>query len=154
MFSRIGSVAARACAASALALALASAGGCLMTTTAPPVDPGLDKLPAGNVSAREQLVVSQLKTIKRAEDFYLTEKGQYGSLSDLMSSSQLNQTPTGLGYLVEIKVTDGGTKYVVEAVPKEYGPMGKRSFYMDESGTIRGGDHQGGAPQATDPVVP
>ena len=153
MFSRIGSSAARACAASALFLALASAG-CLATTTVPPVDPGLDKLPAGNVSAREQLVVSQLKTVKRAEDMYLTEKGQYGSLSDLMSSSQLNQLPTGLGYSVEIKVTDGGSKYVVEAVPKEYGPQGKRSFYRDESGTIRGADHQGGAAQATDPVVP
>ena len=64
-----------------------------------------------------------------------------------------DHTPEVLGYTMELTVDDGGGGYTLEAVPEVYGPDGRRSFYLDEKGVIRGADHQGGAPEATDPPV-
>jgi hypothetical protein len=43
--------------------------------------------------------------------------------------------------------------YVLAATPAEYGKSGKRSFYLDASGELRGGDKQGAAATAEDPKV-
>jgi hypothetical protein len=44
--------------------------------------------------------------------------------------------------------------YELLATPIEYGPSGKRSFYLDSSGIVRGGDKHGAAATASDPRVP
>ena len=43
--------------------------------------------------------------------------------------------------------------FVLTATPAEYGKTGKRSFYLDASGGLRGGDKQGAAATAEDPKV-
>ena len=40
-------------------------------------------------------------------------------------------------------MTVAGDKYEVTATPTEYGKTGRQSFYLDESGIIRGADHGG-----------
>ena len=134
----------------AAALAVPHAG-CLVTTTPPPVDPGLGSLPAGNIAAREGIVVAQLRTIKKAEDLHFAKHGSYATAEELVEAGLLAHAPTAGGYTIELTVTDDG--YVVEAVPDEYGPDGRRSFYLDERGVVRGDDHEGGAPEPTDPPV-
>jgi hypothetical protein len=141
-----------------LALAAAAAstafatGGCLVTSTAPPYRPGMEKLPGANVAAREQVVLNQLAMIKRAEEFEYASSGSYATMEDLVASGHLTHSPQGLGYTIDLTLTDDG--YEVLAVPVEYGPDGRRSFYLDQTGKIRGDDHNGGAPSADDPVVP
>ena len=132
------------------ALACPSAA-CLVATAPPPVDPGLGSLPSGNVAGREGLVVAQLRLVKQAQQFHFAKHGEYGTFEELVDAGLLNHEPSAGGYTIEMAVEDGG--YVVEAVPDEYGPDGRRSFYLDEKGTIRGADHEGGAPQPTDPPV-
>lgn len=41
--------------------------------------------------------------------------------------------------------------YALTATPAEYGKSGKRSFFLDASGELRGGDKQGAAATAEDP---
>lgn len=135
----------------AVALLSLVCGGCLVATTPPPVDPGSETLPAASVAAREGLVINQLRVLGKAEIAYFAEHGKYGSLPDLIAAGGLNVSPQGLGYSVDLTTSDSG--YQLLAVPNEYGPKGRRSFYMDETGTIRGDDHQGGAPSASDPPV-
>src|SRR5262245_46460022 len=139
------------CRAAAVALASLACGGCLVTTTAPPIEPGMEKLPAANVAAREQIVIDQLTMIKRGEDLHFATKGSYATMQQLVDDGSLNYAPTGLGYTIDITVTGSG--YQLVAVPTEYGPKGRRSFYLDQSGTVRGDDHQGGAATAADPPV-
>jgi hypothetical protein len=43
--------------------------------------------------------------------------------------------------------------YVLTATPAEYGKSGKRSFYLDGSGELRGGDKQGAEATAEDPKI-
>ena len=46
------------------------------------------------------------------------------------------------GYKYEITVM--GDQFEAVAMPKEYGKTGKRSFFVDKSGVVRGDDHGGG----------
>ena len=136
-----------------LAALAAAAGGCIVTSTVPPYRPGMESLPKGNVAAREQIILNQLTIIKKAEAFYNADRGSYATLDELVSAGHLTQSPQGLGYTIDLTVTEDGTGYEVMAVPVEYGPDGRMSFYLDQSGVIRGADHQGGAPSAEDPQV-
>lgn len=124
-----------------------------MTTTPPPVDPRLESLPGASVSAREQLAIARLRLLAQAETIYFSEHGSYGTVEELIEAGVLNRTPDGSGYTIELTVTNDGAGFVVEAVPTEYGPDGRRSFYVDEKGVVRGGDHEGGAPDPDDPPV-
>jgi hypothetical protein len=132
-------------------LASLVSGGCLIGTTAPPIEPGIEKLPAANVAAREGLLLDQLTMLKRVEDLRMATKGGYGTLPEVVADGGLNISPQQLGYTIDVTVAGNG--YQVVAVPVEYGPKGRRSFFMDESGVVRGADHQGGAATVADPPV-
>jgi len=134
-----------------VALMAIASSGCLVTTTAPPLEPGVSSLPQANVAAREGIVINQLTMVKQAEDMYYATRGTWGSMDELVAAGGLNISPQQLGYTIELTVAGDG--YSVIAVPMEYGPKGKRSFYMDQTGIVRGDDHMGGAPSATDPVA-
>lgn len=43
----------------------------------------------------------------------------------------------------KIEMTASGTKLEVTATPVQYGVSGRRSFFIDENGTLRGADHGG-----------
>jgi len=45
------------------------------------------------------------------------------------------------------------TQFELVAMPKEYGKTGKRSFFINGSGKLRGGDKSGVPATAADPVI-
>jgi hypothetical protein len=147
----------RAVALAALCAALAATPGCLAgllpaTETATNAEAEKDKsLAAGATGAREMLVVGQLKSLRTNEEGYYAQHGRYATTDELVSSGLMNRQAGAAGYVIE--VTPGGSGYTVTATPKTYGPDGKRSFFMDETGTIRGADHGGEPATASDPVV-
>jgi hypothetical protein len=49
---------------------------------------------------------------------------------------------------------DKAAGFVVAAVPVEYGKDGRRSFYLDSNGVLRGADKHGGVATSTDPKIP
>jgi hypothetical protein len=55
------------------------------------------------------------------------------------------------GYKIGISVS--GNRYELTAVPVEYGKTGRLSFFLDDSGVLRGGDHAGGAATIADKPV-
>ena len=48
---------------------------------------------------------------------------------------------------------DKAAGFVLAATPIEYGKGGRRSFYLDSNGTLRGGDKHGAVATAADPLV-
>jgi hypothetical protein len=44
-------------------------------------------------------------------------------------------------------------RYVLAATPAEYGKTGRRSFFLDSSGILRGADKQGVVADSTDPRI-
>jgi hypothetical protein len=62
------------------------------------------------------------------------------------------------GYLYRYRVVPargeaGEPGFELAATPVEYGKTGRRSFFLDASGTLRGGDKQGAVATASDPPI-
>ncbi len=55
------------------------------------------------------------------------------------------------GYKYELTAT--GAAFEATATPKEYGKGGKRSFFIDQTGVVRGDDHGGGPATVADKPV-
>ncbi|MGI8919981.1 MAG: DUF3352 domain-containing protein [Pyrinomonadaceae bacterium] len=109
---------------------------------------------SSSVIANESLAQGKLRTIASAENtFRATHKdGNYGSLDQLVSAGLISKEflePTG--YRIEVRASGSG--FEATAVPVEYGKTGTRSFFMDESTILRGGDHGGGPATLADKPV-
>lgn len=109
---------------------------------------------SSSVIANESLAQGKLRTIASAENtFRATHKdGNYGSLDQLVSAGVISKEflePSG--YRIEVRASGSG--FEATAVPVEYGKTGTRSFFMDESTILRGGDHGGGPATLADKPV-
>ncbi|HYT50195.1 MAG TPA: hypothetical protein VEL78_07380, partial [Pyrinomonadaceae bacterium] len=71
-------------------------------------------------------------------------KGSYGSMQQL-SDAKFFQPEQFDKYGYKFDITAIGDSFEATATPREYGKTGKRSFFVDKSGVVRGDDH-GGAP--------
>jgi len=94
----------------------------------------------------EGMAMGSLRTISSAESVYqsTTGKGKYGTLDQLVEQNLVTKNFfEKYGYNIE--VTASGDQFEAIATPREYGKTGKRSFFVDKSGVVRGDDH-GGAP--------
>ena len=104
----------------------------------------------------EAIATGLLQMISSAENTYQSTagKGKYGSLDQLVEQKLVTKEMLEkYGYNFEVTVS--GDQFEAVATPREYGKNGKRSFFVDKSGVIRGDDH-GGAPAtiADKPIQP
>jgi hypothetical protein len=106
--------------------------------------------------ANEGMAIGMLAGLSSAEDQYKNGpgKGSYGSLQQL---SDAKMFPLDMldKYAVAYKfeVTINGDQFEALATPKEYGKSGKRSFFVDKTGVVRGDDHGGAPATIADKVV-
>ena len=76
----------------------------------------------------------------------------YASIEELIASDQLKKkNMDASGYKFDMRLTADG--FEVTAVPLEYGKSGKLSFFMDQTGLVRGADHSGAPANASDQPV-
>lgn len=102
--------------------------------------------------ANERAAMRALWTISAVETEYKAKHSTYGSLEELLAAKMIEkdllESPN---YKFEFTATPDG--FTVSAVPTEYGKTGKLSFFLDQMGQIRGGDHAGAPASASDPPV-
>jgi hypothetical protein len=80
------------------------------------------------------------------------KKGRYGTLEELFDEKLLEKDYAArLGYKFEVNLL--GDKFTATATPKTYGKTGRRSFFIDETGEVRGADHKGQPATADDPPI-
>ena len=94
----------------------------------------------------EGMAAAALQMIAGAESSYksTTGNGKYGTLEQLAEQKLVNK-PFLEKYGYNFEVTASGDQFEAVATPREYGKTGKRSFFIDKSGVLRGDDH-GGSP--------
>jgi len=94
----------------------------------------------------EAIAIGMLQMINGVEANYQSTygKGKYGTLDELIAQ-KLVQKEMFEKYGYNFEITATGDQFEAVATPKEYGKTGKRSFYVDKTGVVRGDDH-GGAP--------
>lgn len=106
------------------------------------------------IERNEAIAQSALRTIHSAEATFLATKGEgnYGTLEQLLEQSLVYKDFLQQhGYKIEL--TASGSRFEATAVPQEYGKTGRLSFFMDETGVLRSGDHGGGAATVADKPV-
>ncbi|HJR09348.1 MAG TPA: hypothetical protein VJ842_18960 [Pyrinomonadaceae bacterium] len=96
----------------------------------------------------------RLRSIHNAENEYKASKGRFGTFEELRAGGHLPEEE-GLmeasGY--EIKLSASGDKFEITATPKGYPKLGRRSFYIDQTGTLRGGDTGGKPASESTPII-
>ena len=122
----------------------------------------IPNLLASRRAANEGNAIRALTAIHSAEATYSATvgNGQFGTLLDLNRQNLIASklaAGTFSGYRFNVEAIsdkgDGLPGYVAVGVPTEYGSTGKRSFYIDETGVIRGGDMNGSEASKYDPPL-
>lgn len=111
----------------------------------------------------EYYATGSLRNIHGAQMTYQATygAGQFGTPTQLYNA---NLTTTGFvnsyiwrGYIATFTVTPSTTtepaRFTVSIIPTQYGRTGVRSFYIDETGVLRGGDKNGAQANPSDPPV-
>src|SRR2546423_86201 len=106
----------------------------------------------GSPEMNEIIAMSVLQMIANGETQYKADKGSYGSIDSLAERKLITKEMLDK-YGYRFDVTTSGNGFEVVAVPMEYGKTGKRSFFIDQSGVVRGDDHGGGAATSADRPV-
>ncbi len=105
-------------------------------------------------AANELAAMTRLTAVARAEMMYQTESGgKFAPLDELIQKGFVNDPTKGklTGYELEVKVSGNG--FQATATPEKFPVTGKRSFYIDEAGVIRGADKRGAHATASDPPL-
>ncbi|HKG22983.1 MAG TPA: hypothetical protein VKC34_13885, partial [Blastocatellia bacterium] len=104
-------------------------------------------MPRNETSAR-----ATMTHINIVQQTHHSEHGRYATLEELEKLYSLSKSNLEKGgYRFDLVVAGG--KYQVTATPKEYDRTGRLSFYSDETGVVRAGDHGGSAASAQDRPV-
>jgi hypothetical protein len=126
---------------------------------------------AGNVRAQsafanfnEKLTIRSAQTIAAAQATFIATTGagdRYGTFAELSAAQLIDPILASgekYGYLFSLTAIPASpghaARFQVSAVPRHYPKTGKRSFYLDESGVLRGADRQGAPATADDPFIP
>ncbi|HVS20618.1 MAG TPA: hypothetical protein VHD88_02155, partial [Pyrinomonadaceae bacterium] len=106
----------------------------------------MSAMKAGSPEMNEAIAESILRMISSAEATYQATQGNgsYGSLDKLVEA-KLVQKEMLDKYGYNIQLSASGNQFEATATPISYGKTGRRSFFVDQTGVIRGDDH-GGAP--------
>lgn len=122
----------------------------------------IPNLLASRRAANEASAISSLRTLNAAEATYQATagNGSFGTMDELFAAGLIDSklgNKLKNGYRFEIKATPASgrdyAKYEVAATPLSYGSSGNRSFFIDETGVIRGKDRHGLEADATDPPL-
>jgi type IV pilus assembly protein PilA len=125
-------------------------------------DPVIEPCGASPRSENERLSIQALRAILGAQVTYqaTTGNGSFGTFAQLNEANLIAPVLTtgaysGYGFLLTITTHNGTTpaRFNVRAVPLKYGKTGLRSFYIDETGVLRGADKRGQSADANDPPV-
>lgn len=106
------------------------------------------------LQTNEAMARTALRSVAGSEASFKSDKGdeRYGTLDELISESLISkELLENYGYRVELNVS--GNKFEAIAVPTEYGKTGRLSYFIDESGVLRAGDHGGGSATIADPPI-
>lgn len=113
-------------------------------------------------AANEGSALRTLRIVHEAQQTYqaTTGNGQYGTLADLQRDSLISPdlaAEVSHGYRFKVEVVkdrgDGWAGFTATAVPTEYRSSGRRSFFVDETGVLRGEDTNGLEASRTTPPI-
>jgi hypothetical protein len=130
---------------------------------ATPDDPVIDDCTSGSIEENERCTITDLRWLTGAQATFAATlgKGNYGTLTELYSAGLVRadlSDHSARGYLYEVEVIahvpgELPAAFKIRATPQIYRSTAIRSFFLDQTGVIRGGDKNGGHANETDPPI-
>lgn len=117
---------------------------------------------SASTAQNERLVITSLRKLHAAQMTYaaISSNGDYGLFSSLREENLIDDalaSANKYGYVYQMFVTPrvGTTpsSYYAVARPSNYRKSGVKSFYIDQTGELRGADRNGAWATATDPII-
>jgi hypothetical protein len=99
----------------------------------------------------------KLQMLHNAQESYKAKEGRFGTLAELEAGKVMNDDflrhtlSDAQGY--EIKVSVSGDTFEATATPTGYPKLGRRSYYIDQTGSLRGADLGGKPASASTPIL-
>lgn len=114
-------------------------------------------LMAARRAANEGSAMHSLRMISQAEAVYQSNFAKFGTLEELAASGLVDPNlgagaKNGYNFTVTLDSANPDT-FEVTGVPQDYRSSGTRSFYIDETFVMRGGDNFGGPSTKMDPPL-
>jgi hypothetical protein len=108
------------------------------------------------IRSNESMALWKLQMIHTAQSEYKNKTGRYGTLEEINSQAPGHipeeNISTGVnGY--EIKLSVSGDGYEATATPTGYPKLGRRSYYMNQTGLVRGADAGGKPATESTPLI-
>ena len=116
----------------------------------------------GDAAGNERCVIQTVRSMHGAQMTYqaTTGAGNFGTLSQLIAAGIINSamaSGTLYGYAFKIEIVNSMPNvpafFSFKATPLNYPVSGRRSFYIDVDGVVRGGDKQGQPADRNDPPI-
>jgi hypothetical protein len=106
------------------------------------------------VISNEAMAVYSLNRVRFAEYQFKEgrKKDHYATLEELIAEKLLEKDFIEHGSY-KFTLDANADKFQATATPMTYGKTGRRSFFIDETGDVRGADHKGQPATADDPTV-
>jgi hypothetical protein len=114
----------------------------------------MNAMKQGSPEMNEMIAIGMLQMLAGVEESYKSTvgKGSYGTIDNLIEQKLVTkEVLENYGYRIELHTSSTG--FEATAVPLEYGKTGKRSFFVDQTGVVRGDDHGGGPASSADVQV-
>lgn len=95
-----------------------------------------------------------MRMIAAAQNGHKMSKGRYGTLEELNTVEAVGEefgSTVVDGY--EIKLSVSGDTFAATATPTGYPKLGRRSFYIDQTGSLRGADTGGKPASESTPII-
>jgi hypothetical protein len=122
-------------------------------------DPIIEPCGTSLRSLNEQAIIGALREIRSAQITYQSSTGRFGTLTELRNANLITSGfaygSITRGYSGHLVLNDPGfpPSFEFSAVPQEYGRTGVRSFFIDETGVLRGADKHGLPADENDPPI-
>jgi hypothetical protein len=126
-------------------------------------DPIIDDCTSGSIAENEACTIGDMRQLVSAEATYAATAGfgNYGSFQQLFQVGFIRSDladSISRGYLYEVQTIDfvpnvQPASFKIWATPQIYGTTAIRSFFIDQTGVLRGGDKNGGQANENDPPI-
>lgn len=125
-------------------------------------DPIIDECTNGAIGDNERCTISDMRALHAAQTTYAATvgAGNYGSFPQLYQAGLIRSDLANYvsrGYLFTWEVIyqspNNPATFKIWAVPQAYGTSAIRSFYIDQTGVLHGGDKQGQRANENDPTI-
>jgi hypothetical protein len=106
------------------------------------------------IRGNESTAQWKLRLINEAQNSHKESKGRYGTLEELTAAKLLDDVYASVethGY--DIKLSVSGDRFEATATPTGYPKLGRRSYYIDQTGSLRGADTGGKPASESSPII-